>query len=417
MTPLLFLLLGEEPPVEYGPPAPVLHEFIRLEIALADTAYTTSPTWTDFTNIVRSCSWSYSWSAPDGQVSPSELRVTAANRDGRWDAATGLGGSPWAGNVRPWRQVRVLISTNNFSTSAVLWRGFLADIDMSTGKFDATVELRCTDLAGVLSKITVEDTDRPEELTGDRVDAILTAAGIPAGFLGTIDTGTVAVTAATVSGQALGLIQECARAEGGLFFCGRTGTASFRDRFYLAERVRTGLELVQADIKQVDLPQRLAAWTRIDRAAVQWSSGEVVRAGAAVSGWPETARREMGTSAAWRADAHALAQWLYRVNALSGDQISAVTCDVLKPDTWVLDTIRDGQLQFLDSVEIVGVTPVHGHALSGEFWVAGETHRVDRSGEWLLDLELFPVANAWQTDSEDYYTFGASITSDKVAGR
>lgn len=416
--PILLLVGGPPAEVEFGPPAPILDTHIRLEIALNDTAYTFSPTWTDFTDVVRGCSWGYRWDAPDGQTSPSELRVTASNRDGRWDAATGLGGATWAGKVRPFLNVRVLASNNGFSTSAQLWRGFLTDIELVTGAQDAEVQLTCTDLLGVLSAIPIEDLERPEELAGDRAEAILTEAGIDAAFINTLDSGTVVMTAATLNGQALGLLQECTRAEGGLFWAGRAGRLNWRDRFYFAELSRSGFTLAGSDIKNVSVPQRLARFSAVERAAVQWAGGEVVADGAATTGWPQVARREMGLPLSYRADAAAMARWLRRVNALSGDQISRVSCDVLRVgDTTVLDgLIGINQLLWLNSAN-VSLTPVHGHALSGEFWITGETHTVNRNGEWRLDLDLFPVANAWQTDSDAYYEFGQTVTSSLVAGR
>lgn len=387
-----------------------LDDHVQLQIALSDTAFTVSPTWTDFTSLVRSASWSYTWDAPDGQVRPASLRVVASNRDGRWDAATGLGGATWAGNVRPFLGVRVLASNSPaFGSPVVLWRGFLTDVALSSGAQDAVVQLTCADLADVLSQIPLEDLVRPEELTGDRVDAILSAAGIPAGFIGTTDTGTVVMEATTVSGQALGLLQECARAEGGLLWCSRAGTIQFRDRFYLGELSRNDFDLAATTIKNVALPQTLSRFTEIERAAVQYVGGEVVSDGTPTSGWPSVARREMGLPIVWRADAAAMARWLRRVNATSGDVISGVVCDVLRPaDTTVLDGLLAGTLQFLDSVDVTA-EPVHGHELTGEFWVTGETHTIDRNGQWLLSLALYPVANAWQSDTADYLQFGQTI--------
>jgi hypothetical protein len=387
-----------------------LTNHVQLQIALNSTAYTVSPTWTDFTDLVRSCSWSYSWDAPDGQVRPSTLRVVASNRDGRWDAATGLGGATWAGNVRPFLGVRVLASNSaGFSPSTIMWRGFLTDVSLSSGAQDAEVALVCTDLADILGQIPLEDLVRPEELTGDRVDAILSAAGIPAGFIGTTDAGTVVMEAATLGGQALGLLQECARAEGGLLWCARNGQVQFRDRFYLGELTRTDFTLAADDIKNVALPQTLSRFTVIERAAVQYATGEVVADGTPTSGWPSVARREMSLPIVWRADASAMARWMRRSNATSGDVISGVTCDVLRPaDTTILDGLVANDLKFLDSVDVTA-EPVHGHELNGEFWVARESHTVTRDGVWRLDLALFPVANAWQTDTVDYLQFGQTI--------
>jgi hypothetical protein len=414
MSTLLPLLFAEAESPFVADPRPWLDDRLRLQIALDDTPFTFTPTWTNFTDITRGVAWEYRRDEYTGLCQPSTMQFVASNRDGRWDAATGLGGATWAGKVAPWLGVRVLCSTSDtFSPSTSLWRGFLSDIRLLSGPFDGHINAQCVDLLGVLASCTVEDLVRPEELPGPRVQAILTHLGIPSTFVDVIENGTVVMGAATIAGQGLALIQECARAEGGWAFCARDGRFEFRDRFHWIRTAQTGFEVDGSIIKHAELPQTLNRWNATQFAAVQGLNG-TRRSGTLTTGFPAVARREMSVPAVWNIDADRLAERLRRASLYSGDRIESVDFDVMAHDV-ILEALEGDELIWQDTIDVTA-TPVHGHELNGEFWVESERHTVTRDGVWNLELALSPLNTNYWGQTANFYTFGATVTSGRIAG-
>jgi hypothetical protein len=93
------------------------------------------------------------------------------------------------------------------------------------------VRLQLADGMKVLNLATVT-TDRPQETTGVRIQAILDAIGWPSSLY-SIDTGQSQVQAITLTdANVLGHIQEVAASESGQFFIATDGVATFFDRFH-----------------------------------------------------------------------------------------------------------------------------------------------------------------------------------------
>ena len=397
-----------------------VNEHVRVEVAPSDTPFAFLPTWVPIPNAEwRTIEWVYDRDSPTGQCSPAQLRVVVDNISGRWDPSTGLGGSPWAGSIERWKQIRVQVSTDNFAfTSTRRFRGYITDVVVSSDPHDATATITATCQLGVAAEYNLEDLVRPAELAGVRASAILDAVGLPALASSLEQPGTVALEAATLSGQALSAAQECARAEGGHLWVtpSTAGLLMFTDRHYFYDTFsKSDFPLGPAELKAVRIPQSLQAFDNVSVGAASGASGVVKKFGSAASGYPSSTKRELSTSAVWDADSESLAEWLQRHGNFSGSRVLSVVCDVLGTNTNVLTGLVDGTLKWLDKVE-VEFTPPHGATVSQRCWVESESHQVSAvDGTWRLTLGLSPFDTDYANVTGTALRFGETIGS-KVPG-
>jgi hypothetical protein len=397
-----------------------MRNHVRFEISF-DTAYDLTPTWNEFQP--REASWGFRRSGgPTGACEPGRARFVVDNRNGQWDPATGLGGSPWAGAIRKWLQVRVIASDDGFATAGTsLFHGFLVDVKPMDGRFDGHALVEATDALGILAAHRLdEDLTRSAELAGVRADAILDAAGIPAGWQGTVQNGIVALVAATVSGQALAAVQECARAEGGHLWCSRDGAVNFTDRHYFYDSfTRTDFPLDDTLIRQALIPKTLGALGRVAEGASSGATGAVKKFGTPDSGFPASTRRALGTSAVWDADSASTAEWLQRHENFSGSRVDSVELDVRTAtgsavDAVVRDALVAGDLKWLDTVE-VDYTPIHGDTVNQVCWVEAEEHRVTKA-TWECTLGLSPYATDYANTAANFIEWGDVMAAGKIPG-
>ena len=164
----------------------------------------------------------------DGRYRPREVTLVVQNRDGDWDI--GNPGSLWGSDIEQWTRLRCLVSDDSFSTDEHLFEGFIANLVPHGSNVDSQATITAWCLLGLLSKVEIDEQDRPREWTGDRVNAILTAAGVPSDLIGTISNGTVLMPAEAIAGNVAALLQECARAENGLLYTEPTGEITFGSR-------------------------------------------------------------------------------------------------------------------------------------------------------------------------------------------
>jgi hypothetical protein len=412
---LLALLWGEEPPAVLGTPLGLVTEQVRVEIALSHAPFVLSPTWTRFDTVTRRAAWSYSRGGVTEQASPSQFQALVYN-DGRWDKTTGLGGSPWAGNVDRWKGIRVVGSDDGFATSEVLWRGFVDDVRFLDDKWVGWARVDGIDMCGVLSEIELEDLERPAELAGVRVAAILTAAGIPAGWQESVASGTVALAAATISGSAWSLIQECARSEGGLAYVSRAGLFRFIDRYWFFDTASTSAVTIDDDvIKAVVVPGSLGAQEAVHVGSSAGSTGRMFTYGTPPTDTPAASSRSRSTSAVWDADAKAMAEYLQRNGNYSPTRVDEVTLDVWPygdtAGTAVRDGVVSGDISWLRRAD-VSFTPAHGEARSQLSWIEEESHGVEfAAGTWSLVLGLSPLESDYANRAAEFYYFGLAFNA------
>lgn len=388
------------------------YDYVRFQIALDDTPFTASPTWTDFTTVVRAASWELGRTSATESHRPGTATITVDNQDGRWDPSFSGAPSPYTGKLKRWLGVRVLASNDAFSTSTVLWRGFLWDAQNGSTDHDADTVLTCTDQLGILANHNLEDLERVSELSGVRAQAIFADADLIAGMTNIAHDGTVPMGEATLTGTAFAAVLECARTEGGAVYCGRDGRINYTDRHYFTEKAVSNFALDDADIKYMRIPQGLGRFENVQQASSSGISGRVYKFGTTEAGFPRAVRREMNTIAYWDADARVLARWLRRNSAGAGPRVEAVTCDVLRVgSTTVLDGLVDETLAFLDTVTITYEPFYRDADVTFNGWVDVERHSTSRDGRWELELEFSPRDTLWYQDSPDFLQFGETITS------
>jgi hypothetical protein len=160
------------------------------------------------------------------RVEAGTAAVQLDNRDGRFTPF--LATSPYFPNIKPMRRVRVLATWS--AVTYPVFMGFVEGWPITfPGDLDTLTTLRLVDGFKALSLVAVSGAF-PQQGSGDRIAAILAAAGWPSTETD-LDIGVVTVPAVTLDNvSALEHIQQIAHAEGGRFFMGRDGKAVFRNR-------------------------------------------------------------------------------------------------------------------------------------------------------------------------------------------
>lgn len=208
---------------------------VACEIAFgkAPTDAVAEADWTDVSDRLRSArSGELIVETIRGRLDPMRqprigtARLWLDNIDGQLDPRNEA--SQWHPDVAPMTPVRLTITLED--TAYPLWRGFVERWptvrDLAT---DAYVAAQLVDGREWLAHRDVH-LDRPAETTGERIGALLDAAGWPA-ELRDLDDGVVAMLAREQPEvNALDEIDAAATAEDGVFFFAADGTATFRDR-------------------------------------------------------------------------------------------------------------------------------------------------------------------------------------------
>ena len=153
------------------------------------------------------------------------LTVVLDNRSGDYDPDKTNG--PYFGALNEGLQVRFVATWN--STATVMYRGFLESVDCDYG-FDPTATITCVDALARLAKSQAPGLSSRQfagETTATRVNRLLTIARWPTGALRNV-AGGVLLRATTQGAPVLDLIDECVKAEAGVFFASRTGVVTFQ---------------------------------------------------------------------------------------------------------------------------------------------------------------------------------------------
>lgn len=207
---------------------------LMVEVAFGSSWNNASPTWDDVTSLVRrSGGLKITGSGrPDEtqRASPSAFEVLLSNRDRSLDP--GYTGGSHGANVVPRKQVRVRGSWNG--TIYPLFRGWTAgwQPDYPSRAKDAVVKLTCVDLFAILNIDFPVGTSFPEQLPGARIGAVLDLIGFPAG-LRNLDTGISLLPAVDdISGKLLDHCHAVADSDGGVFYTGPQGSATYETRSF-----------------------------------------------------------------------------------------------------------------------------------------------------------------------------------------
>jgi hypothetical protein len=183
------------------------------------------PTWTDQTSRARSFTISRGRQVELDEVVTGTM--TAELKDMSRDLEPEYAASPYYPNVVPMRRTRV---TANYSGVARgLFDGYIETFPISWSSFRYTqIELSAFDALGAFANWTVSGL-LPYQSTGMRVHTLLNKIGWNTAARA-VDGGTVAMREKHVTEQSLlGLLQECAATEDGVFFIDSTNDATFHD--------------------------------------------------------------------------------------------------------------------------------------------------------------------------------------------
>jgi hypothetical protein len=204
---------------------------IRLRWAPTSQPTDASQTYVDITDRLRSWAWEYGRKDEVGQFEAGNGHVVLDNSDRALDPSLNAGA--WFGNIKPRRVFEIVARWNavEYPICVAYARGFPQSYP-SAG-FDKVVKVDLVDAFAILQGVDlVIGFTRPEELSGDRIEAVLDAIGVPAG-LRDIDPGTVTVAAIDVDSPGTsGLAHAKAVAvesEMGQLFVAKDGKVTFHD--------------------------------------------------------------------------------------------------------------------------------------------------------------------------------------------
>lgn len=178
----------------------------------------------DVTSRVRSVAIARGKNRDLDRFNAGELTVQFNNTDRAFDPL--YSASPFAGNIVPRRDVRVL------ADGTAQYVGKVTDWNLSYDEGGQSIaELQASDGLTFLAQQVLTFGTATVQSSGARVEAVLNMPSVdwPAGER-SIDTGASTLGADVFEGNALTYLQKVEQSEGGLFFIDKEGRVAFRDR-------------------------------------------------------------------------------------------------------------------------------------------------------------------------------------------
>lgn len=219
-------------------PQLVWTDSVTVEWSPASDPFATSPTWVDITSLVEAVSISRGRGSAFDLYGAGSCSITVSNRLGTIDPTV------WY----RWRQIRVTCAATGPVTN-VLFRGFIEEVlhDQGGRAQFATATIQATDLMGVLSRYEYVASSVPAELSGARVNRVLTALGVPSAWK-SVATGYSEI-AALDDGVVNGLqhLQDVVEAEVGALWTTAAGVLTFDDRYELLDNLSASPVTVFSD--------------------------------------------------------------------------------------------------------------------------------------------------------------------------
>lgn len=407
-------------------------DVFKIEIAWATAPWATTPTWVDITDIsdterqkrgVIYADLDIGGSIIPGVPSPpGTLTFEANNQDADWDSenASSVFG---ASNLLRLKKVRVSASDDG-STFTQIWGGYIDDISPAGDSIWSTAMVTCVDILSLLAEIDVDIT-RPAELTGQRVDAILDAAGVPAGERTEIENGNVMMPAGTFSADALSLLKECAKAESGWLYVGPAGKINFYDRHrplsspYDARTFSITSNPADANstIRMAPIRRSLGGTRRVTAVtATSAVTGNSFTYDDTPTDTPVSTPQDapLNIQTIYDADAETNAEALYKWLEYNETRLRTVPVFVWglgsSLPTSELTSIEAGEYQPLTRCEVQMSTPV-GFASDWNFEarVVGVRHRVTAEA-WEAVLTVDPHDTTWEVASSGWAPYSTSVT-------
>lgn len=205
---------------------------LLLEWAPTSQPTDATQTWVDITDRLRGWDWGYGRNDELARFDAGSGSVILDNRDRAFDPSYTAGA--WFGNVKPRRKFRLRAKWSGvtYPVFEAHARGFPQSYPAAG--FDALVKVDLFGTEAILQGVDlVVGFSRPAELSGDRIDAVLDAVGIPAANRA-VDAGTTTVSAIDVTSEGVSGLDHAravaADSEFGQFFAAKDGKLTFHDR-------------------------------------------------------------------------------------------------------------------------------------------------------------------------------------------
>lgn len=411
-----------------------MSDMFRVSIAFNDEPWASSPTFTEFTvisaagrkgrGLVDARIDAGRERGAGGKFRPRTATLTFNNNDGDYDSDNSA--NSVFGTTLKRNRLLIVQMSREFSTysSFRLFTGFIDDIVPTGNATFSTATILARDALGLLAEYDVDDLERPEEYAGQRIQAILVDIGIPSAWY-SIKNGTVMMPAETVSGNALSILQEAARAEYGYLYCSNDGVIRFQER-------HGPLEITDWSTRQHSFnASGSSGASKIRRGDVTRSLGlrDVTRVASSKDGgdvtyvWDETPVNNppitpgdgpYGLKCLFDNDVENAAEAWYKGWAYEGERITEIPVLVYPGNTNALTGITNGGYEPMTRVE-VQLTPA-GFTTDFNFEARVEqaSHHVTPD-EWTATVGLSPYQTEWVDDGETvFYEYGTALDAFKV---
>lgn len=213
------------------------------EIAFASDPITAnaSASWEDVTTRLRGRVWIQRGRGHElSDIEAGRMTLTLDNHDRRFDPSNENAGEPYYDTVllrtrvRPMKKIRLGVIWDDGGGDETHWRftGYVESWRIRFGNGTlAFADLRCVDAWTYFSKIPIRADNRAQEVSGDRISAILDAVFWPAGDRA-ISVGDVDVQEMPLEDTALNHMQLVARTEAGQLYMSRSGNVTFEDQSF-----------------------------------------------------------------------------------------------------------------------------------------------------------------------------------------
>ncbi len=194
----------------------------------------TTTTWTTISDDVLSSSRLKEFHCKRGRADELRGPETGSftgvlrNQDRRFDPSFAT--SPYYPKVKPVRQIRA--SATIGGTLYSLWRGDVQEWPQDWIARENTVPVQANDAWDFLAGAEIEAMSRPQESTGDRVHAVLDAAGWPRARRIIAEGISTVQPAVKETGNAKGMLEVLVAMESGNLFIDKSGNLVFKDRMY-----------------------------------------------------------------------------------------------------------------------------------------------------------------------------------------
>lgn len=399
-----------------------ISDVLKVEVAWSDGPWATTPTFTDITADVYEARWGWSGHPHGGDAESSDGELLLRNNDATYDDVNSS--SPYTGQIRKNRLVRISGSDDSFVTEQVLYTGYLRDLRTSNDSEvgSNTARMKLTDGIGIVALFPPEDIEVGVQFGGARIDDILDAIGWPAAKK-SIGDGTVRQRATTITSGALAYCNEIVAGECGYFWCDMDGVLRFVDRFGQLDTTNwpgwgtNQATLTDTVLKAAPVVTGLHEFEAVERVTAAASSGTTQVHENLTADFPPDSKHRTMSEAFFDADAEQTARRVQEGFEYTGQRPGLLTYQVYPSgSTTMLTHIVDRDIDAFNRVSQAWTPRGSADTLTFDGTIVGWQHRVSYDEGWQMGLALAPYDSTWRTAADDFYELGTNIGTGEVPG-